>query len=295
MTDITVLQAVIASLALRHTDQASSETILPTPSTEDKTQIVECDNSIIPDNIAAPLIEARRADLIQRFRSQMNFSSLQLQLCENQFTELTTAYSALQMKNSELMNQFTSLRNFALLLLQTMHKSPSLSNLFCDNEALAADPNSSSEGKARKLKPLKLQVIYKIMDHSYVSNIPLFCEIKLRFESKNAADEFRSQLNVFFDKKFTRNKKLPPFIMSRDNYSDDNILKIQSTINSKFYCLLQKSSDEQTGELFLKKLAEYVDIENIPQEYRWAPRNLEITAEDLAAEYENLKITVSKP
>jgi len=114
-----------------------------------------------------------------------------------------------------------------------------------------------------------LTCIYKIMDVLLPSdNKPQFCGIKLAFENRQQAENFKKSYYQYFE----RHDRFPSFdfhfgwhIDKPEEINGENILRLAIRMNSNLYMLENITPDKPRGQLMMEALMEEVDVHGIPQ------------------------------
>lgn len=138
-----------------------------------------------------------------------------------------------------------------------------------------------------KIMPTGLKTIYKIVDKFGDSKDHKleFYGIKLVFENRVKAEDFRKRLIDFFEK-----KQIFSFNLLYDecfNFTPldgEYIYKLQFKNCAAYFSSFEHP--EKIGELLLGELEKYVEISNIPQEFRRHYKNEKVKDDELP---ENLK------
>jgi len=145
------------------------------------------------------------------------------------------------------------------------------------------DPSKNRQRTFQKLNTsLYKFTIFKIIAKDIFLQKPVFSGIKLVFDNKTNAKEFRDKLLNFLVE-----QKIHSFTMHFDT-PNENILQMvmcmNSSVNRKIY-----DNPEKAGELMLAELEQYVEISGIPQEFRSGWQNRILDADDIPSEYQSFK------
>ena len=132
-----------------------------------------------------------------------------------------------------------------------------------------------------KVEPSGLKIIYKMLGQNFKNKME-FYGIKLVFENKDKAENFKIRLINFFEK-----EKIYSFTLLIDEIFDSStqveyIYKLQF-MNCKAYFFSLKNP-EKSGELLLAELEKYVEISNIPREFRKSWHNIKANEEEIPEE-----------
>ena len=131
-----------------------------------------------------------------------------------------------------------------------------------------------------KIVPTGLKIIYKMLGQ--IKEEIEFYGIKLVFENEDKAKNFKKRLMDFFEK-----EDISSFTLFIDEAFDsptqvEYIYKLQFMNCDAYFSTFKHP--EKTGELLLAELEKYVEISNVPQEFRKSWRNTKISEEEIPEE-----------
>jgi len=194
---------------------------------------------------------------------------------------LSAELAAVQHENVKLKQTIQTQHNIAIMLVQMLKQNPqpNLSSLTSNSQFFSAKAMDIS---TPKIKPDNLKMIYKIVDENLQ-----FYEFRLIFANAESTKKFLDQARSLYDH-YQNEGNGPQFVINYDyrlNSSSavDCILQIAVHANSEL-CVAIKNSPATKEQLILHEVEKYVDITDIPQEFRDG-RNREISLENLMTEY----------